>query len=135
MNFYRFIISRLNGKDIEKDFDYYLGLVRQGIAGFIIFGGRLGTVRKGISELQKAAKGRLIIASDLERGLGQQLEGGTLFPPAMAVARALRSAQGLGVGGEGLVLLRRIIKAIAIEARYAGINTIFAPVLDINTNP
>jgi hypothetical protein len=89
MNFYRFIISRLNGEDIEKDFNYYLRLVRKGIAGFIIFGGRLETVREGIKELQKEAKRPLIIASDLEQGLGQQLEGGTLFPPAMAIASAI----------------------------------------------
>jgi len=135
MNFYQFIIARLNGKDIEKDFNYYRGLVKKGIVGFIVFGGELNTVRQGIKKLQAEAGNRLIIASDLERGLGQQLEGGTIFPPAMAIAEALKSAQGLGVRGQGLELLRKIFKAIALEARYAGINTIFAPVLDINTNP
>ncbi|HBR22680.1 MAG TPA: hypothetical protein DD713_09015, partial [Nitrospiraceae bacterium] len=75
MNFYKFIIARLNGRDIEKDFDYYLGLVKKGIAGFIVFGGELNTVRQGISKLQREANGSLIIASDLEQGLGQQLEG------------------------------------------------------------
>ncbi|MEW6215147.1 MAG: hypothetical protein AB1478_08105, partial [Nitrospirota bacterium] len=81
MNFYQFIIPRLNGNEIEKNFDYYLRLVKKGIAGFIIFGGRLETVRQGISKLQKGAAEPLIIASDLEQGLGQQLEGGTVFPP------------------------------------------------------
>ena len=90
MNFYKFIIARLNGRDIEKEFDYYLGLVKKDIAGFIVFGGELNTVRRGISELQKEADERLIIASDLERGLGQHLEGGTLFPPAMAIASAIK---------------------------------------------
>ena len=32
-------------------------------------------------------------------------------------------------------LLRASLRAIATEAQYAGINTIFGPVLDINTNP
>ncbi|NCO83824.1 MAG: hypothetical protein COZ31_10615 [Nitrospirae bacterium CG_4_10_14_3_um_filter_44_29] len=144
MNFYKFIIARLNGRDIEKDFDYYLGLVKKGIAGFIVFGGELKTVRRGISKLQKAADNCLIIASDLERGLGQQLEGGTTFPPAMAVASAITphlppldkgGIRGGEVTSNKLKLLKKIFKAIAIEARYAGINTIFAPVLDINTNP
>jgi len=89
MNFYKFIIARLNGKDIEKEFDYYLGLVRKGLAGFIIFGGELTKIRRGIVKLQKEANGKLIIASDLERGLGQQLEGGTTFPPAMGIASAI----------------------------------------------
>ncbi|MFZ3123454.1 MAG: glycoside hydrolase family 3 N-terminal domain-containing protein [Thermodesulfovibrionales bacterium] len=143
MNFYKFIIARLNGRDIEKEFDYYLRLVKKGIAGFIVFGGELNTVRQGISELQKEADESLIIASDLEQGLGQQLvgdstlrEGGTIFPPAMAVASAIKKdSSRFTVHGSQLKLLRKVFKAIAIEARYAGINTIFAPVLDINTNP
>ncbi|MDP3259689.1 MAG: glycoside hydrolase family 3 N-terminal domain-containing protein, partial [Thermodesulfovibrionales bacterium] len=136
MNFYKFIIARLNGRDIEREFDYYLGLARKGIAGFIIFGGELNTVRRGISELQKEADNRLIIASDLERGLGQHIEGGTIFPPAMAIAKAIqKDSNKLQVTSNKLKLLKKIFKAIAVEARHAGINTIFAPVLDINTNP
>ena len=86
----------------------------------------------------------MIIASDLEQGLGQQLEGGTVFPPAMAIASAITplippllrgEVKGDRVPSSQLKLLRDIFKAIAIEAKYAGINTIFAPVLDINTNP
>ena len=144
MNFYKFIIARLNGRDIEKEFDHYRGLVKKGIAGFIVFGGELNTVRQGIRELQKEAGNCLIIASDLEQGLGQQLQGGTIFPPAMAVASAITplnppllrgEVKGDRVPSSRLKLLRDIFKAIAIEAKYAGINTIFAPVLDINTNP
>ncbi|MFH1014812.1 MAG: glycoside hydrolase family 3 N-terminal domain-containing protein, partial [Nitrospirota bacterium] len=136
MNFYKFIIARLNGRDIEKEFNYYLRLVKKGVAGFIVFGGELNTVRRGISELQKEADDRLIIASDLEQGLGQQIEGGTIFPPAMAVASAIKKdSSRFTVHCSQLKLLRKVFKAIAIEARYAGINTIFAPVLDINTNP
>ncbi|MDP2277541.1 MAG: glycoside hydrolase family 3 N-terminal domain-containing protein, partial [Nitrospirota bacterium] len=134
MNFYKFIIARLNGRDIEREFDYYLGLARKGIAGFIIFGGELNTVRRGISELQKEADNRLIIASDLERGLGQHIEGGTIFPPAMAIAKAIQNSK-FKVQSSKLKILRDVFKTIALEARYAGINTIFAPVLDINTNP
>jgi len=141
MNFYQFIIPRLNGKDIEKNFGYYRGLVKKGIAGFIIFGGKLEIVRQGIRELQKEAERPLIIAADLERGLGQQLEGGTIFPPAMAIASAVKSQSPSATrrGGKSEVrsqkLLKDIFRAIALEAGYAGINTIFAPVLDINTNP
>jgi len=135
MNFYQFIIPRLDGGDIEKDFDHYLGLVKKGIAGFIIFGGELDTVRKCIKELQKEAKKPLIIASDLEQGLGQQIAGGTIFPPAMAIASAIKESFKFQVSSFKLKLLEETFKAIAIEARYAGINTIFAPVLDINTNP
>lgn len=125
------IIQRLNGLEIEARFDYYLGLVEKGIAGFIIFGGELETVKSGLKELQKASKRPLIISSDLERGLGQHVNGGALFPPAMAVASAIRNIDKQGAA----LLLKRLFTAIALESGYAGINTIFAPVLDINTNP
>ena len=52
----------------------------------------------------------------------------------MAVAKAIQNSK-FKIQNSKLKVLRRVFKAIAIEARYAGINTIFAPVLDINTNP
>lgn len=131
MNPYPRLIPRLNGREIEEKFSYYLDLVKRGVAGFIIFGGELETVQAKVRELQAASHHPLIIASDLEQGLGQQIEGGTVFPPAMAIASALRGAP----GEEASSMLERIYTAFAAEAHYAGINTILAPVLDINTNP
>ncbi len=141
-NYYQFMIPRLNGEEIKKNFSQYRSLVRKGIAGFIIFGGELETVRTYVRKLQEEAKLPLIISSDLERGLGQQLKGGTVFPPAMALAAAYKklsaiSYQQSAISNQlsALKLLRRSFRAVAKEAKYAGINTIFAPVLDINTNP
>jgi len=141
-NYYQYIIPRLNGDDIERDFRSHLALVRKGIAGFIVFGGSLNKVRRCIRQLQEESDLPLVIASDLERGLGQQLKGGTPFPPAMALAKATplrRSlAKGPGPGDcnkEKLMRLRESFRALAEEARFAGINTVLAPVLDINTNP
>ena len=131
MNPYSRLIPRLNGDEIEERFECYLGLVKKGIAGFIVFGGELELVREGIKKLQDASHQPLMIASDLEQGLGQQVEGGTLFPPAMAVASALRTAR----RDDASSTLKKLYAAFAAEARYAGINTILAPVLDINTNP
>jgi hypothetical protein len=59
----------------------------------------------------------------------------------MALAAAyqnLQRAGGKGLKGPApadLAVIRKAFRAVAREARYAGINTIFAPVLDINTNP
>ncbi|HYA26545.1 MAG TPA: glycoside hydrolase family 3 N-terminal domain-containing protein [Thermodesulfovibrionales bacterium] len=131
MNPYSRLIPRLNGKEIEQRFDYYLGLAKKGVAGFIVFGGKLETVREGIRKLRAASVTPLIIASDLEQGLGQQVEGGTIFPPAMGVASALRNLP----PEKQSALLRRIYTAFALEAKHAGIDVILAPVLDINTNP
>ena len=118
------MVPRLNGKEIENNIDYYLELTRQGVAGFIIFGGELEILREGIKRLQDEASPPLLIMSDLEQGLGQQVKGGILFPPAMA----------LGMISD-VKLVRAAFDQMAQEAAYAGINTILAPVLDINTNP
>ncbi len=133
-NYYQFIIPRMNGDSLEKDFPRYLGLVRKGIGGFILFGGRLAVARRHIRLLQEEAPHPLIIASDLERGVGQQLRGGTDFPPAMALTSAV-APEGTGsIRRKALSMLRDSFAAVAEEAAYCGINTVFAPVLDINTN-
>src|SRR3990172_2857068 len=126
MNPYSRLIPRLNGTEIEERFEYYLGLVNKGVAGFIVFGGELETVREGIKKLQDVSHQPLIIASDLEQGLGQQIEGGTIFPPAMAVAAAITPpAPPLTKGGmkggwsPKLKLLRKLFEAFDAEARYA----------------
>jgi beta-glucosidase-like glycosyl hydrolase len=131
MNHYSRLIPRLNGADIERNFAYYRDLAKKGVAGFIIFGGELETVREGIRELRTSSANPLFIASDLEQGLGQQIQGGTLFPPAMAIASALKGLD----RNEAASILQQVYSAFAIEAKYAGIDTIFAPVLDVNTNP
>ena len=131
MNPYSCLIPRLNGKEIEERFENYLGLVKKSVAGFIVFGGELESVREGIKKLQDASHEPLIIASDLEQGLGQQIEGGTLFPPAMAIASALRNVP----QDDASLMLKRLYTAFATEAQYTGINAILAPVLDITTNP
>ncbi|MDA8077832.1 MAG: hypothetical protein M0Z79_02725 [Nitrospiraceae bacterium] len=133
-NYYQCIIPRMDGESIEKDFPRHRGLVRKGIGGFILFGGKLSTVRRHIRLLQEEAPHPLIIASDLERGLGQQLRGGTDFPPAMALTSAVAGAGTGSIKKKALSALRTSFAAVAEEAAYAGINTIFAPVLDINTN-
>ncbi len=133
MKYYQFLIPRLNGAEIGRNFSHYLSLVRKGVAGFIVFGGGLTEVRKHIALLQKEAPLPLIIASDLERGLGQQIRGGTPFPPAMALAQAVKKKR--RHGEYDISLFIRACSCVAEEAAYAGINTIFAPVLDINTNP
>ncbi|MBI5026682.1 MAG: hypothetical protein HZC12_08185 [Nitrospirae bacterium] len=124
------IIARLDGGQINKKFKYYQSLVKKGIGGFIVFGGEFKEVSKAIKKLQDSAPIPLFISSDLEQGLGQQIKGGTLFPPAMAIAQAINQRN-----TKDIKLLRRSISIIAQEAKAVGINVIFSPVLDVNTNP
>jgi hypothetical protein len=53
----------------------------------------------------------------------------------MALASAVKGIQNSKFKIQNLRLLRASFRAVAEEALYAGINTIFGPVLDINTNP
>jgi beta-glucosidase-like glycosyl hydrolase len=123
------IIARLDGNNINKKFNYYASLVKTGIGGFIVFGGNVKDVKTGIKELQKIADIPLFIAADLEQGLGQQVNGGTLFPPALAVGNAINKRSKSDIS-----LLKKSIEIVAKEAKTVGINVIFVPVLDVNTN-
>ncbi len=132
---FEFLLPRMEGADLEKEkgLSRYAALVDKGVAGFILFGGKLEAVKAGLTELQRRASTRLvsmplIIASDLERGLGQQVKGGTVLPSAMAIGSAYEA----GIGED---TLKRTFSCLAAQARWAGINMIFAPVLDINSNP
>ncbi len=124
------IIARLDGKDINKKITYYHSLVRKGIGGFIVFGGKLKEISNAIKRLQDSAEIPLFISSDLEQGLGQQIEGGTLFPTSMAIAEAVDRKN-----KNDIKLLEKSISIIEQEAWAVGINIIFSPVLDVNTNP
>jgi beta-glucosidase-like glycosyl hydrolase len=95
-----------------------------GVGGFIIFGGTTESVRRLTSDLLRRAERPLLIASDLERGPGQQVAGLTEFPPPMALA-SLRDP----------AVIRWAGAVTAQEARAVGINWVFAPVADLDVLP
>jgi len=94
------------------------------LGGFIVFGGDHFHTPCLIHELQKRSQLPLFFASDMENGVGQQLKGATEFPSNMALG-ATRSEELAFEEG----------KSIAREAKALGFNLIFAPVMDVNTNP
>jgi beta-glucosidase-like glycosyl hydrolase len=95
-----------------------------GVGGFIIFGGTVESVRRLTADLLRRAERSLLLASDLERGAGQQIEGLTEFPPPLALA-ALDDA----------AAVRWVASVTAREARAVGINWVFAPVADLDVVP
>ncbi len=125
------IVARLDGDRIEEEFDRYRELVRRGIGGFILFGGDVESLRSGLTELRREAGRKLLIASDLEQGLGQQVSGGTVFPSA----EALGTAALLPDGALDPVLVGDVARTVAREALSVGINIVLAPVADVATNP
>jgi beta-glucosidase-like glycosyl hydrolase len=95
-----------------------------GVGGFIIFGGTVEAVRRLTADLLRRAGRALLLASDLERGAGQQVAGLTEFPPPMALA-SLRDP----------AVVRWAASVTAQEARAVGINWVFAPVADLDVLP
>jgi beta-N-acetylhexosaminidase len=129
---YQVIISRLDGLR-TGELSYrkeQLELVDKGIGGFILFGGRRAELKSFIDELQDRSRIHLFIASDIERGVGQQVEGLTSFPSQMAVAAGFDLSQKADTE-----LLVQAIRAVADEAADTGINMPLIPVLDVNRNP
>jgi beta-glucosidase len=92
-----------------------------GVGGYIIFGGTAESVRRLTADLLRRAGRPLLLASDLERGAGQQVAGLTEFPPPMALA-SLRDP----------AVVRWAASVTAQEARAVGINWVFAPVADLD---
>ncbi len=99
-------------------------LMDDGIGGVISFGGSIHGSYYNIQQFQKWAKYPLLVAADYERGLGQWMGGGTLFPSNMAIAATDDSSLANEQG-----------RITALEARALGVQVTFSPVMDINNNP
>ena len=121
------IMVRVNGKFYNSESSYKKSLKKwisdDGIGGVIAFTGNVHGTYYNIQEFQSWANNPLLVASDLERGLGQMV-GGTLFPSNMAIAATQDSDFAYQQG-----------YITATEALAMGIHVIFAPVMDINNNP
>lgn len=94
------------------------------VGGFIIFGGTPDIVRRATEELQALSRTPLFFGCDAERGTGQIVKGMTLYPFTMS----------LGAIGD-TELVYKEASLIAKEMRQCGLNLVFGPVADVNTNP
>ena len=101
-----------------------------GVGGVILLGGSAGELALRTQQLQHWATIPLLMAADVEEGVGQRFAGAIWFPPPMALAaiaqhspdRADRYAEQLG-------------ETTAQEARAIGLNWVLAPIVDVNNNP
>ena len=122
------IMVRIRGNYYHSEHWYRESLEKwlkeDGVGGVITFGGSIHGSYYNIQQFQKWAKYPLLVAADYERGLGQWMGGGTLFPSNMAVAATGDSSLAYEQG-----------KITALEARALGVQITFSPVMDINNNP
>ncbi len=97
---------------------------RSKIGGICLFGGEVYETAHLTNLLQSWAKTPLLVASDFERGAGNQITNATLFPPLMAIGAS---------GSEELAYRMGMITAL--EGRAMGVHQTYAPVVDVNVNP
>jgi beta-glucosidase len=107
---------------------YYLE--KLGVGGVILVGGSAAELAVRSHQLQSWAKFPLLLAADIEEGVGQRFAGATWFGPPMAIAQVARH------DSEAADRYAEQMGAVtAIEARAIGLNWILAPVVDVNNNP
>ena len=88
---YHLILPTLDGGRLS-DSDYssrVVDLMEKGVCGFMLSGGSREEVASFVSSLEARAGRPLLIAADLERGLGARMKDATEFPCLMAFAAAL----------------------------------------------
>ncbi|HUF49829.1 MAG TPA: glycoside hydrolase family 3 N-terminal domain-containing protein [Longimicrobiales bacterium] len=95
-----------------------------GAGGFIVFGGRARAVAELTAELRERSRVPLLIASDVERGAGQQFTEATALPPLAALGSLVDAA-----------VTRRAGALTARESLALGVNWLYAPVADVDLEP
>lgn len=93
--------------------------------GFIIFGGKAQDVKALTSELTSLAGRILLFGADLERGAGWQFEGLREIQTSMAIAACPERSR----------LAEEAGAQTAREALSVGVNLLFMPCCDVNTEP
>ncbi len=113
-------------RTVEQDEERVLRLLEEcPIGGLLLFNGGPNT-KQSLERLQAASAVPLLVGSDIERGVGQQVRGCTVFPHATAFEK---------LGAEAEAAVADYARTLAREARDVGIHITFAPVADVNTNP
>jgi beta-N-acetylhexosaminidase len=112
---------------VSEDFERVEELLSKcPVGGLMMFNGTLPEMPEALARLQRGSRVPLLVATDMERGLGQQVRGATLFPHAMAYGQVQDAPE---------ETLERVMRMQAREALRAGIQITFGPVADVNRNP
>ncbi len=101
-----------------------------GVGGVILLGGSAAEVALRCQALQAMAEIPLLMAADIEEGVGQRFSGATWFPPPMALGEIARTDLALAK-----TYAHQFGQYTAREAMAIGLNWILAPVVDVNNNP
>lgn len=101
-----------------------------GVGGVLLPVGNAGDLLLRTQQVQSWAKIPLLLASDIEEGVGQRFDGATWFPPPMAIG---------AVAAKDPALAEQYAEKMgyftAQEALALGLNWVLGPVVDVNNNP
>ena len=98
-------------------------LDRHPVGGLILFNGRWPETREALGRLQQRSDRGLLVTTDMERGFGQQVRGGTVYPHARAFAEAA-----------GPDAVRAFARQASLEALACGVHVTYSPVVDVDRN-
>ena len=104
-------------------------LTQLNLGGAILLGGSAIEVKARSQQLQSWAPIPLLIAADIEEGVGQRFPGATWLAPPMALSAIAEKDLNLA-----LKYAKEIGAITAQEAIAVGINWLLAPVVDVNNN-
>ncbi len=103
-------------------------LDRYPIGGLILFNGQWPATRDTLTRLQARSAQGLLVMTDMERGFGQQVAGGTVYPHAAAFAHAADSEAAAAEA------VRTFARQASEEALACGIHVTYSPVADVDRN-
>ena len=99
-------------------------LDRHPLGGVLMFNGRWPETRDALLRLQARSDGGLLVTTDMERGLGQQVRGATVYPHQEAFGAV-----------DDLDATRAFARQSAEEALACGVHVTFSPVADVDREP
>jgi beta-glucosidase len=98
------------------------------VGGIIFLGGSVAELAMRTSQIQAWAKYPLLMAADIEEGVGQRFPGATWFPPPMALSAIEDQTKAQEYA-------RQMGSITAQESLAVGLNWILGPIVDVNNNP
>ena len=101
-----------------------------GVGGVILVGGSMAELATRIQQMQSWSQVPLLIAADIEQGVGQRFSGATWMPPPMALSAIARHNL-----PQACIYARAMGAITAQEAQSVGLNWLLAPIVDVNNNP
>jgi beta-N-acetylhexosaminidase len=106
------------------------------VGGIIMSVGSPLEIVAKINAMQQLADVPLLVSADLEYGAGYRARGGVFVPNGIDLGGATLFPPQMAIGATGdTTLAYEMGRITAVEGRALGIQIVFSPILDVNSNP